>query len=59
MNSAPEKSFVRWQREHPGADLQRWCWSMAAVHSIHSDWAYRNGPLNLPEKYAGEHGWWL
>jgi hypothetical protein len=59
MSNGREDYIAIWRRTHPGVDLQAWCQSMAAVQTIQSDWAYRNGPLRISLEYGGEHGWWL
>lgn len=57
--SDTETPIERWRRLHPGVLLEGWANAIAALNDIQSDWAYRNGPLNLPERYDGRHGWWL
>jgi hypothetical protein len=54
-----ETPIARWLRTHPGVPLDGWANAVAALNDIQSDWAYLNGPLNLPERYDGRHGWWL
>lgn len=58
-DTTPETPIEAWFRIHPGALLQGWCQAMAAVNDVQSDWAYQNGPLKMPERYDGKHGWWL
>jgi hypothetical protein len=48
-----------WFDKHPGVPFEGWIHAVSAVQSQQSDWAYRNGPLKMPEKYDGKDGWWL
>lgn len=48
-----------WFDRHPGVPLEAWIHAMSAVQEQQSDWAYRNGPLNISEVYDGKDGWWL
>lgn len=54
-----ETPVEAWQRRHPGVLLDQYVTAIAALDDIQSDWAYRNGPAKLPERYDGRHGWWL
>lgn len=54
-----ETPIEKWYRLHPHVDLEGWVHMVCATNSTQDDWEYRNGPLNLPERYDGKDGWWL
>lgn len=54
-----ETPVERWQRLHPGVNIERWATAMAAAQDVQSDWAYRHCRYPMPERYSGLHGWWL
>lgn len=57
--SRAKTPIEQWHETHPGALLEPWVKARMAAMDIQSDWAYRHGPIGLPERYAGQHGWWL
>ena len=57
--SDTETPVEKWHRLHPGVLLDGWASALTALELVRTDWAYRNGPLNLPEDYDGSYGWWL
>lgn len=53
-----EHPVKKWDRTHPGVNMDRWVRSTFAYVSIHADWAYRDIGI-LPPRYDGQAGWWL
>ncbi|HEY3482624.1 MAG TPA: hypothetical protein VGL02_27375 [Streptomyces sp.] len=57
--TAAETPIAKWHRTHPGVSLEKWVAMCVAAQDVQSDWSYRQSGTRLPEKYNGQHGWWL
>lgn len=49
----------QWTSAHPGVNLTQWVTMLAALDSLHDDWAFAQSPIKMSPVYDGAYGYWI